>query len=185
MNVRLSIVLVLILTLIGGSVFITRELSTKEPEPKEPWLFKISTEDITGISVTHRDDRADYALVGARWVIKDGTTDTPVFQDKWSGSVTLLSGPRCARAVIEEIDDPAKYGLDEPQATIHIIDKAGFSLDFHLGDPTPNGKNWYARLVGSNRLCTLPSVYAEVVTRLATEPPYPPTPEPPAEGQSG
>jgi hypothetical protein len=174
MNVRLSILLVVILVLIGGSVGITYGLRGREPREQVPWLFKIGFEDIIGIAVTHNQQRMAYELQGEQWVIKDGK-DTPVFAEKWAGTPFLLSGPRCDRAVAEEIDDPAKYGLAPPQTTVEVVVKGGQALVFYLGSPTPDGQNWYVQVEGSARLCTLAAVFAEVVSKLATEPPYPPS----------
>ena len=182
MSVRLSILLVVVLALIGGAVWITLALREKEPSDNPPWMFLLNMEDIASVSVTHKDKRVDYALEGGQWVIKDGN-DTPVGQ-RWIGTTLILSGPRASRALADQIDDPAEYGLDTPQTDVQIVDKSGQPLRVHLGDPTPNNLNWYARLVGSGRLFLVASEWGEVITRLATEPPYPstPTPEPPAEG---
>ena len=169
--------LVTVLVLVGGAVFITRELSTKEPRKEEPWLFRLNLEDIEHISVTHRDARMDYVYSGDQWVMKDGA-DTPVFTEKWAGTTLLLSGPRSSRTLADRIDDLAKYGLDSPQTKVKIIDRSGSPLEFHLGDATPDDKTWYARLAGSSRLFTVASEYGEVISKLATEPPYPPTPTP-------
>ena len=171
MNVRLTLLLVVVLALIGGSVGITLSLSRKEAEEKAPWMYKVNMEDITHISVTSSDKRTEYDRQGDNWVIEDGS-DTPVFMLKWSGTTLLLSGPRSSRAILEQIDDPARYGLDSPQTKVQIVDRSGFPLDFHLGDPTPNGQNWYARVVGSERLFTVASVWGEVISKLATKPPY-------------
>lgn len=178
MNVRLTVLLVLVLALIGGTVAVTASLRTKERVPEPPWLFKVDPEDIAKISVTHQDKNVEYAIKEDGWVIKDGQ-DTPVFLDKWSGTTLLLSGPRSSRAIQDAtITDPALYGLDSPQTTVQLIDKSGFPIAFLLGDTTPDGENWYAQLVGSDRLFTVVSVWAEVITKLASEPPYPPTPTP-------
>ena len=173
MNVRLSILLVIVLVLIGGSVGITQALRTKEPREQEPWFFKLNVGDIEQISVTHNDEHTEYAYEGSQWVIKDGNA-TPVFVDKWAGATLLLSGPRSSRALDIEIVDPAEYGFDPPQTKVEIVDKSGFPLRFELGDPTPDGDNWYARLEESPRLFTVASSWCEVVSKLATEPPYPP-----------
>ena len=175
MNVRLSILLVIVLILVGGSVGITQALRTKEPREQEPWLFKVNVGDIRQISVTHNEDHMDYNYEGTQWVIKDGN-DTPVFTDRWAGTTLLLSGPRSSRALDIEIYDAAEYGLDSPQTKVQIVDKSGFPLRFELGDPTPDGDNWYARLEGSASLFTVASAWGEVISRLATEPPYPPSP---------
>ena len=171
MNVRLSILLLVVLALVGGSVLITRQLSTREPKDKVPWLFKLNMEDITKISVVYGDQRMDYAFTGDEWVMKDGN-DSLVFTEKWAGTTLLLSGPRSDRALADEIDDPAKYGLDSPQTMVQVFDKSGFPIEFHLGNATPNGLSWYARLVGSDQLFTVASIWGEVISKLATKPPY-------------
>ena len=183
MNVRLSLLLLVVLALIGGSVLITRELNTKEPRKQEPWLFKIDTDEIIAISVTHLDASMAYALDGRQWLIKDGN-DTPVFNDKWAGTTLLLSGPRVRRAVLDEIEDLALYGLESPQTQILIETRSGFPVELEMGDPTPDGDNWYVKLKGDGRLFLLPSIWGEVVSKLATDPPYEPTPEPGGEGSA-
>ena len=173
MNVRLSILLVIVLAIVGGSVVITQQLRTREPRDQAPWMYRVNVDDIAGVSVLHKGERTDYALEDEEWIIKDGE-DTQVFLDAWSGKVLILSGPRSSREVAEQIDDPAKYGLDSPQTRVTITDKSGSPLEFYLGDPTPNGVNWYARLVASERLFTVDSTWSEVISKLATEPPYTP-----------
>ena len=177
MNVRFSILLVLVLLLVGGGVAISRELSTTKGEPKNPWLFKVDIDEIVGISVVYQGQQMSYERQDDQWVIKDGN-DTPVFQDKWAGTTLLLSGPRVSRAVADEIGDASTYGLDPPAARVQLANTSGFPLEFHLGDPTPDEDDWYARLVGSQQLFTVPASWGTVVTRLAIQPPYEPTPTP-------
>lgn len=184
MNVRLSILLVLVLALVGGSVIITKELSTKKHREREDFLYKFNSADLRLITVTHGDRTVEYERQGDQWVIKDGN-DTPVDTDKWSGTPLLLSGPRSSRLVIEPIDDPAKYGLDPPQTLVRILDRSNIPLDLHLGLPTPKGSDWYATVVGSDKLFTVAGVWGEVITKLVTKPPYPPTPEAPSGSDEG
>ena len=183
MNVRLSLLLIVVLALIGGSVFITRELSTKEPKKFEPWLFKLDTDDIIAISVDYQGSHMGYARQEEGWVIKDGA-DTPVFNDKWAGTPLLLSGPRVQRALLEQTEDLTLYGLDSPQTEVRIETRSGITTELELGDPTPDGSNWYVKLKDTNQLFTLPSIWAEVVSKLAIEPPYAPTPVPGTEESS-
>ncbi len=173
MNVRLTGALLVMLALIAGTVLITRELSSKEPKEEQPWVWKVSSENLSNISVIHQEEQQNYALVGDSWMIR-GEQDIPVFLPKWSGTTLLLSGPRATRDIVPQIDDPAKYGLDSPQTVVTIQSRGGNSLTFHLGDPTPDGQNWYVRLAGQPQLYTVAAVWGEVVTRLALEPPYPP-----------
>ena len=175
MNVRLSLLLVLVLILVGGAVFLSQELSTKEPTQRlQPWLYRIDQAEINYVSVVHEGERMDYALSGdSDWVIKDGF-DSPVFIDKWAGKTLLLSGPSSSRALTDQIDDPAKYGLDAPETEISVSVKSGQVFQVFLGDLTPDLKNQYARLVGSDELFTVASLWGEDIVRLVTEPPQKP-----------
>ena len=168
--------LVSILVLIGGAVFITQALSTKEKTTQVDWMYKISVDDIWGISVIHQGTLQGYTRHEPHnWVILDGR-DSPVHGPKWSGTPLLLSGPRGSRLLSEQIDDPAKYGLDKPQTLVTVVDGNGTpAVDFVLGAVTADGRDWYARVVGSQRLFTVNSDWSEVISSLVTEPPYTPS----------
>ena len=176
MNVRLSFLLVAVLLIVGGAVVITQVVpDDKERRPQVDWIYKMDVDDIYGISVVHQDTLQVYdRQEDGQWVIIDGE-DTPVFQPKWSGTTLILSGPRGSRQVADTIDDPAKYGLVNPQTTVQVIDKSGVPLIFHMGAATASGKDWYARVVGSERLFTVNADWAKVVSTLAIIPPYEPT----------
>ena len=178
MSVRLSLLLVVVLIIVGGTVVITQRGKTAEPQIVQPWMYRVDMEDITDISVVHKGERQDYELQDKQWVIKDGN-DTPVFIDRWAGTTLILSGPRSSRALADQVDDPAKYGLDSPQTSVTLENKSGAPLVFHLGDPTPDGNHWYAKVEGSEMLFTVASLWGETISRLVNEPPYTPTPEPP------
>ena len=138
-----------------------------------PYLYRVNEEDITAISVVHQGVQVDYELQSGQWVIKDGN-DTTVYIDKWSGTPLLLSGPQTSRALNSQIDDPAKYGLDSPQTVVKLTTQGGDFLEIHLGDPTPDGENWYVRLADDDELFLVAGVWGEVISRLATKPPYAP-----------
>ena len=52
-----------------------------------------------------------------------------------------------------------------------MFDRYGNTIQFHLGKPTPDNLNQYARLVGEDALFTVPIEWAQVVNRLAYDPP--------------
>ena len=182
MNVRLTILLLVVLAVIGGAVGVVFGLQDKrELEEEPPWLFKIDPTAIAHISVTHMGTTVDYQDTDDGWVIKDGN-DTPVDNERWPGTPLLLSGPRTSPDVVaHEITDPAEYGLAEPQTTVVVTDVAGTQVSFILGNPTPDGGQWYASLAGDNRLYTVAAIWCEVISKLASDPPYPP--EEPEEGE--
>ena len=89
----------------------------------------------------------------------------------WNGPC-FSAAPRVNRGLRETITNPADYGLDPPESIVRVADWDGNTFEFHMGIPTPDGENQYARLVGDDALYTLPKVWADVVNRLALDPPY-------------
>ena len=176
MNVRLTILMVVVVAIAGGAwaiIEFTDIVSRGEVKEDEPWLFSIDEGDITYIQVAHGGESVEYARDSGshQWMIL-GEPSYPVFQQRWGGTPLLLSGPRVNRGLRETIDNPADYGLDPPESIVRVADWAGNTFEFHMGIPTPDGDNQYARLVGDNALYTVPSVWADVVNRLALDPPY-------------
>ena len=173
MNLRITFILVIVLIVVGGTVWVAQSRSSPEPKEGKPWLWKVGLEDITHITATHRGETVSYALKGDQWIIEDGN-DTPVFEDKWSGMILILSGPQPDRTLSETVEDLGQYGLDPPQTVVQITDRSGQVVEFQLGDPTPNRQHQYIRL-SDGSLSTIARVWGDVVTRLVTNPPYPPS----------
>ena len=176
MNVRLTILLAVVAVMIGSTwaiIEFTDVVFREERDPDEPWLFHMEESDITYIEVVHNALSAQYSRDSGshQWMII-GDPSYPVFQQRWGGTPLLLSGPRVNRGLKETIENPAVYGLDPPESIVRVGDWAGNTVEFHMGIPTPDGGNQYARLVGDDALYTVPSVWADVVNRLADDPPY-------------
>ena len=176
MNIRLTILLAVLAVMIGSTwaiIEFTNLVSRGEPEAEEPWLFHMEETDIAHIEVVYNDQAIEYARdPGSRqWNIV-GDPSYPVFLERWSGTTLLLSGPRVNRGLGRTIDNPAQYGLDPPESIVRVTDLAGNTVEFHMGIPTPDGDNQYVRLVGDEALYTVPSIWSEVVNRLAYDPPY-------------
>ena len=176
MNVRLTILLAVLAAMIASTwaiIEFTDLVSRGEQQQDEPWLFKIDETDIAYIEVVYQDEAIEFAREPGshQWSIV-GDPSYPVFHERWAGTTLLLSGPRVDRGLKQTIDDPAQYGLDPPESIVRVTDIAGNSFEFHMGKPTPDGRNQYVRLVGDEALFTVASVWADVVNRLAYDPPY-------------
>ncbi len=176
MNIRLTILMVVVVAIAGGAwavIEFTNIVSRGEVEEDEPWLWSIEEGDITYIQAVHGGQSVEYARDSGsyQWMIL-GNPNYPVFQDKWGGTPLLLSGPRVNRVLKEAVDDFSQYGLEPPESVVRVADFDGNTVEFHMGIPTPDGANQYARLVGNDGLYTVPSVWADVVNRLALDPPY-------------
>ena len=140
---------------------------------EEPWLYHIDVSDITRIEVAHEGSDIKFARDPAsdQWMI-EGDPSYPVFAYRWGGIPLLMGGPRVNRGLKTTIKDPGQYGLEPPETEVRVSDWAGNTFEFHLGIPTPDGENQYARLVGDDALYTVPASWAKVVNRLAYEPPW-------------
>jgi hypothetical protein len=173
MNLRLTILLVVVLIIAGGAFLVVRLTSSPPPSPKEPWLYRIDEATLVSIEVKHQGQTVSFNRYpgSTQWLIQEDP-EVPVFMQRWSGVPLLLSGPRVNRVLLETIDNPEAYGLEPPAATVTVWNRVGNSYEFHLGNPTPNEENQYVRLVGSSALYTVPLPWGQVITRLATEPPY-------------
>jgi hypothetical protein len=173
MNLRLSILLVVVLLVFGGTFLVIRLTDSGSPTERKPWLFRIDESTISHVQIAHAGQLVDYdKKPGSNdWKIQ-GDPEFPVFMPKWGGTALLLSGPRVNRVLAEEIEDPASFGLEPPETMVRVSDRVGNTFEFHLGIPTPDGANQYARLVGDSQLFTVPAPWAQVVNRLATEPPW-------------
>ncbi len=176
MNIRLTILLVFVLFLFGGTFLWFQFNQKSERTPDQPWMYRVDDNSIVHIEVSNEGKTVNYDKKpgGTQWYIQDENGETKVFQEKWSGTPLLLSGPRVNRVLADEIDNPAEYGLDPPKSVIKVTERSGRMYEFHMGDPTPDGENQYAFLVGDTKLFTVPQIWAEVINRLALEPPYPP-----------
>ncbi|MCH7712327.1 MAG: DUF4340 domain-containing protein [Chloroflexi bacterium] len=174
MNVRLSIILVVVLFIFGGTAYFVSQTRSSGRIPDEPWMFRIDESALVSITVSSDGQTVEYARKpgGSTWYIQQ-EPEVPVFIDKWSGTPLLVSGPRVNRVLGQTIDNPASFGLDPPVTAVTVVQRGGQSFEFHLGIKTPDENNQYARLVGDPQLFTVPEIWGMVITRLALEPPYP------------
>ncbi len=190
MNIRLSFLLVAVLVIFGGTflVFQFTDLiggSSGNDTADRPWLFKLDDDSIVHIQVSHAGRTVDYDRKpgSTTWFIQENGEETQVFQDKWSGTTLLLSGPQVNRIVTSSFDNPASYGLEPPETVVKVTERSGLVYEFHMGSATPDAANQYTYLVGDPTLFTVPQIWAQVINNLADEPPYPPPPE--EEGSAG
>lgn len=175
MNPRLTILLVVVLLILGGAFLAVRLTRSPEEAKFTPWLYQIDDGSIVRIEVSYQGQTVIYGKGSGTgdWYIENEPA-VPVLQEKWQGTPLLLSGPKVSRVLAETMENPASYGLEPPLTRVRVTDLSGTVLEFHLGNATPDTKNQYARLAGHPALFAVPAEWANVVNRLAVEPPYPP-----------
>jgi hypothetical protein len=176
MNLRLSILLVVVLLIFGGTFLVLRFTDSNEFEEGRPWLYRIDESDIVALELNYQGEEIAFFRSPASldWYIagEPGVSpDIPVFQQRWGGTPLLLSGPRVTRPLSVAIENAASFGLEPPETSVTVFDRYGNTIEFHLGIPTPDNENQYARLVGDDNVFTVPIEWAQVVNRLAFDPP--------------
>lgn len=176
MNLRITLFLVVVAIAVGVVVMINpfEEVETREPD--EPWFYQVAMEDIISIKVTRNEDKVSFFKndEGA-WEFED-PPGIPPYHDRWAGITLLLSGPQTRRdltVAAQTIDDPAQYGLDEPNTIVDVGLTQDRSLQFRLGDLTTDGGSYYGQVIGFPQLYLVVEIWGRVVARLATEPPIP------------
>lgn len=177
MNLRLSILLVVVLIIFGGTFLVLRFTDSNQPDNTRPWLYRIDEGTIVRLEVVFQGEAVQYYRNQASldWYIEDGAEGSPgipVFVQQWAGTPLLLGGPKVTRPLSDTIDNPAAYGLEPPETSVKVFDRAGNEVEFHMGIPTPDNRNQYARLVGDDSLFTVPIEWAQVVNQLAVDPPW-------------
>lgn len=178
MNIRLTILLVVLVVIIGALVGITQVLrNTTDNEPIGR-LYSIARNDILNISMERKGSTIKFSKQDNQWVIVDdaGVDDVNVDGDRWSGIVFLLESPAIEKPVSrregEELD-LGEFGLDPPVTKVGISNANSLVLEIHLGDSTPSRDGFYVKLAGKKNTYIINSSWADVVTRLITQPPYP------------
>lgn len=172
MNFRFSMVLILILVLVGGYVglYELRKAPPREDEP--PWIYNVNMQDITRIAVTHQGATQAFVHQEDGWHFAD-EPDIKVDRNRWGGIVLILMGPQSQRLLSDTIDDPGKYGLVEPSTEVYLELLERRTVEIDLGDKTPDGESYYAKIKGYPQLFLIHSSWGQVLNRLVTEPPYP------------
>jgi hypothetical protein len=174
MNVRLSFLLVAVLVIFGGTFLVFQFRDDGRPRDPDRWLYRIDDSSIVHIEVTNGGKTGVYdRKPGSNtWLIQGEDRDYPVFLDKWGGTPLLLSGPKVDRILAEGVENLSSYGLDPPESIVKVTERSGVTYEFHMGITTPDERNQYTTLVGNPELFTVTEIWAQVINKLALEPPY-------------
>ncbi|MQF69770.1 DUF4340 domain-containing protein [SAR202 cluster bacterium AD-804-J14_MRT_500m] len=190
MNVRLTIVLVLVLILIGGLVAVTQVLrsgSDNVPERKAR-LYRISSAELVGIELTQLGpdkiekgtDRIEFVAVysadgNREWFIrKENGGDVAVDVKRWGGIPALVGGPSVIRDLSDDEGalDLSVYGLDQPKRHIYLTLKQGIRIDVEVGDDDPTSRGYYVKVAGTRPLFIVTKEWVDVIMGLLSDPPY-------------
>ena len=176
MSFRVTFILLVLLTVVGGYVLIFELHRQPKKEPEPPFFYDVETEDIARVSITFQGQHQIFVLKDGVWRFEE--TGEPVDMNKWSGMTLLLSGPRASRVLQQASKSLKEYGLDPPEGVFGVTLKSGQAIGILLGYKTADETSDYAQVVGVLGVLLVSSAWGDVITKLVTEPPViTPTPE--------
>ena len=143
-------------------------------EPPYPRLYDLEDTPLVYVEVNNDGEAVSYGRryrdAAFRWFILEGEEETLVPAEQWEGISAFLAYPRAYDVLSQNLEDPASYGLDPPITSAKIGREGGGTIEFYLGDSTPDGNNRYSRVVGDDRLYAIPNDWAEELAALAAGP---------------
>ena len=169
MSFRISFILLVLVAVVGGYVLIfeLQRQPTREAEP--PFFYNVQPEDIARVSITYQGTEQVFIRKDGKWLFE--ASGDPVDMDRWSGMTLLLSGPRSARVLKPEFDNPEEYGLNPPETIVDLTLEGGQPIATLLGHQTADSFSSYAQVIGFPQLLLVSSSWSEVINRLVVEPP--------------
>ena len=187
MNWKLTIALVAVAAIVGVVAYINPFVQEEVREPKSPWFYQVSFEDIISIEVSAGGNTERFLKNDQDAWVFERLDGIPPSHTRWGGIVLLVSGPQTRRdltsgpsgfeadfsKVRATIDDPTEYGLTEPNLVVKLGLTADRELEFRLGDKTTDGNHHYGEVIGFDELFLIADIWGEVLARLANEPPLP------------
>ena len=178
MNVRTSIILLILLIMVAGTVIFSQarpqRISIDPDAPRdcgEPFVMIVTPEDIHGVTVVHENNQIDFKQSGSDWIIQ-GESPTEVDLERWGGIVYLLSGPRSSRLLCDNFMELEEYGLDYPRSIIRMYAKGDRVFEYRIGNRTEDGLNDYVILEGSSDIYLVDGAFSDVVVNLLHNVPY-------------
>lgn len=132
----------------------------KEKAREEAGIIHVTDTDaaeITAFSYNMGNGHLSFERRDGQWYYTEDE-DFPLDQsvpEQIAGEMGQITADR----ELKDGDDPADYGLDEPQYTMEYTDTSGDTITVELGNLT--GDYYYARVNGSDSIYTVPSSLTE------------------------
>jgi len=153
---------VVVLAAMGGAIYWSnRAKKAEESKPSKdapPQILSIPSDQIRQIEIRRAGSGP---LIVRREESGSWTMTTPpqyaVDQDAASGMVTTLSSLNADRLVEEKPADLAEFGLASPALEVVVELKDGKTRRLLIGDETPTGYGWFAKLADDPRVFTIAS----------------------------
>ena len=176
MNWKATLLLVVIAVGAAVVVYVNPFEKNEEAKEKPPWFYQVSFDDIISITIAHDENQVSFTKIPPHAWVFDDPAEIPPDHFRWGGIVLLVSGPQTKRdfsTVRATVENPAEYGLENPELIVEVGLTANRSIQFKLGDTTADGSFNYAQVTGFPQLFLIADSWGDVLARLADEPPIP------------
>lgn len=162
-----------------------RETPPAEDATPTPYpILQYEFGEMTGVRVTDGRNTLRLERREQEWQIVESPTDQgmgPADPSTVSIQVLQLGELQAKQQVLEQMTDPATYGL-APQALSIVAETAsGGQAQIHIGRKTPDGTSFYVQREGDPALYIVASYVIEPFFDWLLDPPYQPTPSPDAQ----
>lgn len=145
------ILLLAVLAVMIGGYFGVQGLNQKNSVTETTGTFDLTTkktEDLMGLSWTIGDTTRTFKLNEGLWETMDEES-WPVNQEVLQDLADQLVNLQATRK-LEDVSDPADYGLGSPSVTVTAVWTNGTSTTYSMGDATPFQDGYYLSLSGQD-----------------------------------
>lgn len=162
MRLRGLLIAAAVLALLAGGVWWSNRAKKAEegkPRPDEPpKILTLAEDQIRRIEIRKKD--AELTVIekndAGNWEMK-APRPLRIDRDAVSSMTSTLSSLNSDRLIEEKAEDLAPYGLQQPALELVVTLKDGKTHKLYIGDETPTGGGFYARLDGDPRVFTIAS----------------------------
>ncbi len=179
MKLRAIIVLVVIAAILGVTFYAVSRPKPAAPVDSIPYVWDFDMDELQHIVINmpREEKSVSFVVHEDRYFYFDVENGSIVDMQRWGGGIPLLlSGPGADRRLVQNATDAqlAEYGFTTPNLDITLTLKDDKVYHVELGDSTPSGQTYYIRLTELREIYTVDYTWYDVISRLVTEPPYPP-----------
>lgn len=178
MKLRNILILVAVLG-IAAAVYVTTRPEVEPPAPpvvrEFVWAFEMDEIMTIVIELPREGLKAAFIKHEDRQYYFDDPPGPMVDNQRWGGGIPLLlSGAAAERPIMMDAEDAdlERFGFEPPSLVATMGRGRAETMVVEVGDPTPNGESHYMRVAGSRDVYSVYHGWAEVLSRLVTEPPY-------------
>jgi len=150
-----------LLALLAGGVWYSEKLE-KEKEGKPaadapPKIVEIAPEQLQQVEIVKGPETTTLKRTAdSKWELS-APTPLRADQDSVSSLVNALNPLNSERLIEEKAADPSKYGLASAAISLNLLKKDGKTVKLLIGDETPTGGGFFAKLDSDPRVFTIAS----------------------------